>query len=482
MAVYFLRSKHLSRGKGARATRAAAYRAGERIRDERTSEVYDHSARRDVTYKEVVLPSDLIGRADMAWTQDRAILWNAVEHAGLRRNSRLAREFLVLLPHELAPERRAQLVRKFAAELADKYRCAIDVSVHQPRARADRRNCHAHMLATTREVTPDGLDRRTTLELGGRERYLLGIAASTKEQYLSIRKQWAQLTNEALQHAGLTVRVDHRSLKQQGIDREPTPTIPEKVFYAEQRAQAPSAAGDAIRARYLERVTARLEGSDELARVLERQKTEIKERASADFRLREAQPKRIRWSQLTREERNEKRRERYRDRFAIEKLDPAAQAKRREASLAQYHARMRENPESVREAQRRYREAHRAEVNRKQREYRKLHSEELNFKRREIRRARAERENLKQHEYRPSPRTADEAARDWKAYRDSLGPRPTADDSARNWLAFRERQRLSGPTESATSRTREREIERTSPDDEEANRKRQRQRDYDYGL
>jgi hypothetical protein len=54
MAAYFLRSKHLSRGKGARATRAAAYRAGERIHDERTSEVYDHSDRKDVAYKEVV--------------------------------------------------------------------------------------------------------------------------------------------------------------------------------------------------------------------------------------------------------------------------------------------------------------------------------------------------------------------------------------------------------------------------------------------
>jgi hypothetical protein len=76
MAVYFLRCQHLSRAKGARVTRAAAYRAGERIRDERTSEVYNHSDRNDVDYKEVVLPTDVAGRDDMAWSQDRAILWN----------------------------------------------------------------------------------------------------------------------------------------------------------------------------------------------------------------------------------------------------------------------------------------------------------------------------------------------------------------------------------------------------------------------
>ena len=42
MAKYFLYVKVFSRGKGSRVTRAAAYRAGERIRDERTSEVYNY--------------------------------------------------------------------------------------------------------------------------------------------------------------------------------------------------------------------------------------------------------------------------------------------------------------------------------------------------------------------------------------------------------------------------------------------------------
>jgi hypothetical protein len=44
MAKYFLYVKVFSRGKGSRVTRAAAYRAGERIRDERTSEVYNYCA------------------------------------------------------------------------------------------------------------------------------------------------------------------------------------------------------------------------------------------------------------------------------------------------------------------------------------------------------------------------------------------------------------------------------------------------------
>ncbi len=164
MAVYFLRTKHVSRGKGARVTRAAAYRAGERITDERTGEVHNYSNRRDVAYKEVVLPEELAGRDDMAWTQDRSTLWNAAEHAGRRRNSRLARELLVLLPPELSPTQRSTLVRTFAQELANKYRGAVDVCIHEPRPGADSRNHHAHLLMTVREVAPDGLGPRTSLE------------------------------------------------------------------------------------------------------------------------------------------------------------------------------------------------------------------------------------------------------------------------------------------------------------------------------
>ncbi|MHB8474539.1 MAG: phytanoyl-CoA dioxygenase family protein [Gammaproteobacteria bacterium] len=59
MAVYFLQVKIFSRAKGSHATWAAAYRAGERIHDERTSQPYNFSHRQDVVDKEIVLPSQL---------------------------------------------------------------------------------------------------------------------------------------------------------------------------------------------------------------------------------------------------------------------------------------------------------------------------------------------------------------------------------------------------------------------------------------
>lgn len=493
MAAYFLRSKHLSRGKGARVTRAAAYRAGERIHDERTSEVHDWSDRNDVAYKEVTLPTDLEGRHDMAWTQDRATLWNAAEHAGRRCNSRLAREWLVLLPSELTASQRTQLVRTFAKELANKYRCAIDVCVHEPRPGADRRNHHAHLLMTTREVTPDGLGRRTSLELGGRERHRLGIGGSSREEYLSIRERWAQVTNQALHHAGLTARVDHRSFKNQGIDREPTPNIPEKVFYAERRSQTHSAAGNEIRSRHRERLEARHKGGGELTRVLQRQKAALRESALEESKRRESRPKEIRWGALTRDQRNEKRRERYLARRAIEKLDTVGEAKRRETARLSYFARVKENPEALREARRQWRQANAQEINRKQREYRKAHAQEIAQKRHEYRKEYGAVESQKQRERRQKAAqrdlsksaslTADESARRWKEYREKHGPGPTPEDSARNWLAFRERQRQQGPEEFAEPRSPGREREPISPDDDDdADRKPRRQHDHDYEL
>src|SRR5712672_2725514 len=83
MAVYFLNMKTFGRAGGSSAASAAAYRAGERIRDERTGKTYDHSERQDVMHKEIVLPSRFADE-EMAWARDRASLWNAAESAATR--------------------------------------------------------------------------------------------------------------------------------------------------------------------------------------------------------------------------------------------------------------------------------------------------------------------------------------------------------------------------------------------------------------
>ncbi len=258
MAVYFLNIKTFGRAGGSSAASAAAYRAGERIRDERTGRTYDHSERQDVLHKEIVLPSRFADE-DMAWARDRASLWNAAESAETRKNARVAREYLVALPVELSPPQRLELVRGFSQELSDRYGFAVDFAVHGPRdfPGSDARNFHAHLLATTREVQMEGLGAKTTLDMSDRNRRELGLPPAINE-LLHVRERWAAVTNEALQQADQAARIDHRSLEAQGVDREPRPQIPRAAFEMERHGYQ-SVVADRMRQEYESRVQARLE-------------------------------------------------------------------------------------------------------------------------------------------------------------------------------------------------------------------------------
>jgi ATP-dependent exoDNAse (exonuclease V) alpha subunit len=255
MAIFYLQINSISRGAGRSAPAAAAYRAGERIRDERTGVLHNHSRRTDVGHKEILLPSSVRGAAG-TWATDRASLWNAVERAERRHNSRVAREYQVALPAELNAAQRLELARTFARELADRHNVAIDLAVHAPRAAGDSRNHHAHLLATSREITPLGFGAKAGLDMGSVERQRRGLLAGIPE-IKAICERWAVLSNQALAAAGLQVRIDHRSLRAQGIDREPLPRIPLAAIHMERRGLR-SEIAERIRERYRTRVQERL--------------------------------------------------------------------------------------------------------------------------------------------------------------------------------------------------------------------------------
>jgi hypothetical protein len=257
MAIYRLQIESISRSDGHSSVGAAAYRAGERIRDDRTNEVHNHSRRKDVTHSEIMLPSELSSSENMEWARNRSSLWNSVENAESRKNARVAREIQVNLPHELSPERRVALARTFSQEVADHYKVAVDLAVHEPRPSGDPRNHHAHLLMTTRELSAEGLGAKAALELSRHERMRLGLPSSSQE-FTAIRERWATITNEALKEANIEARVDHRSLAEQGIDREPRPHIPFAAYKIERAGQRSDVA-ESIRADYAARVQARLE-------------------------------------------------------------------------------------------------------------------------------------------------------------------------------------------------------------------------------
>ncbi len=131
MSGYFLHVKTFSRGKGSSAPKAAAYRAEERIRDEREGVNHDYTDRTDVAHAEIVLPAQYAGRVDMDWARNRAVLWNAVQRSGKLWNSRLAREVLVHVPLEMTRAQRVALVQRMSHELADRYHVAVDFAIHE---------------------------------------------------------------------------------------------------------------------------------------------------------------------------------------------------------------------------------------------------------------------------------------------------------------------------------------------------------------
>src|SRR5215469_8886711 len=97
MAIFRMQINSIARSAGRRATAAAAYRSGERIRDERSGELHNYSRRRDVAHAEIFLPSQFDG-SSIPWARDREKLWNTAEHAEKRHNARVAREYQVTLP------------------------------------------------------------------------------------------------------------------------------------------------------------------------------------------------------------------------------------------------------------------------------------------------------------------------------------------------------------------------------------------------
>ncbi|NHT75621.1 Ti-type conjugative transfer relaxase TraA [Rhizobiaceae bacterium CRRU44] len=217
MAIYHCSMKPIARSGGRSAVASAAYRAAEKLTNERDGLTHDFRAKQGVEHAEIVFPEGV----DTEWARDRSALWNAAEKAENRKDARVAREFEVALPHELTAEQRIDLTREFAQELANRHGAAVDFAVHRPHSASDVRNHHAHIMMTTRQVTGEGLADKTYIER--ENKWLLSNDLPTSQMQLrDIRQSFEQMTNAHLARAGLDIRVDHRSHAERGLEIEPT--------------------------------------------------------------------------------------------------------------------------------------------------------------------------------------------------------------------------------------------------------------------
>lgn len=243
MAIYRLSANVVKRSAGRSAVATAAYRAGERIDDERTGQNFDYTRKGGVLHTEILAPDNAPD-----WMLDRSKLWNAVEIAEKRKDAQLAREVQLALPHELTPEQRLDLVRGFVREQFVDRGMIADIAIHMPDRDGDQRNFHAHVMLTMRAITGDGFGNKCR-EWNADFARGKGEGGFVREapQLEQWREHWAQHVNQAMERAGHPERVDHRSYEDQGIDLEPEPKIGPHAAEMERRGSA-SDKGDELRA------------------------------------------------------------------------------------------------------------------------------------------------------------------------------------------------------------------------------------------
>lgn len=194
-AIMHMSVSTISRAAGRSAVAAAAYRAGTRLRDTRTGIEHDYGRKRGIVETFIAAPDGC------AWITDRQTLWDAAEAAESRKNSVVAREWLVALPDALDAPQRAELARALAVELVTRFGVAVDVAIHAPSKQGDERNHHAHLLTTTRTAGPDGLGDKTRI---------LDAAKTGGPEIEAMRAWWAGTVNDALAAAKSAARIDHR--------------------------------------------------------------------------------------------------------------------------------------------------------------------------------------------------------------------------------------------------------------------------------
>lgn len=229
MAIYHCTCKIISRGQGRSAVGAAAYRSGEKLYNEYDGIEHDYTKKGGVVYSEIMLCEN----APKEY-QDRQTLWNAVEQIEKSSKAQLVREYEVALPVELSREEQIKLVRDFAKEnFVDNGMC-VDFSIHDK----EDGNPHAHIMLTTRPIEQDnswGVKQKKEyiLDKNGQKQYdkkkqtykcktVKTTNWDSKEFLQRSRESWAEKVNQELEKKSLPQRIDHRSLKEQGVDRVPT--------------------------------------------------------------------------------------------------------------------------------------------------------------------------------------------------------------------------------------------------------------------
>jgi len=203
MAIYHFSAKVISRANGSSAVASAAYRAAERLHDDRLGRDHDFSNKAGVVHSEIMAPQGAPERLN-----DRTTLWNEVEAGEIRKDAQLAREVEFSIPREMNQAQGVALAREFVEKQFVERGMVADMNVHWDMGKDGMPKPHAHVMLSMREVDGEGFGKK--VREWNRTELLEGW-----------REAWANHVNLALAELDIDARIDHRTLEAQGIDLEP---------------------------------------------------------------------------------------------------------------------------------------------------------------------------------------------------------------------------------------------------------------------
>ena len=208
MAIYHLHCDIIGRGGGRSAVAAAAYRSSEKLYSEVTDESFDYQKKTKPLCKLMLVPNNA-----PEFARNRKTFWNEVELKENRCNSQFCRSFDIALPKELSLNYNMEILKKWAGINYVSRGLVADICIHpehkNKKTGKGNDNIHAHILVSVRGVNSNGWEKKKDRESNDRN--------FLKE----VRKSWADICNKKFEELGIDERLDHRTLEEQGIDREP---------------------------------------------------------------------------------------------------------------------------------------------------------------------------------------------------------------------------------------------------------------------
>ena len=240
MAIYSLSVSNVSRAAGSSTLATLSYITAQRARDERLGQTFYGFGRRE----RVEATGTLLPEGAVEDWRDPVALFNALETYEKAANARCGKKMIVALAREWSLETSETVLCEYIEQQLCRRGYAATYAIHTD---AEGNNPHAHVLIANRVIKPNGqwghkqkkayvldengervplIDKVTgeqKTDKRGRKQWKRRTVEShpldEKDVLKDLRKAWADTANRYLDQAN---QIDHRSLREQGVDRLPT--------------------------------------------------------------------------------------------------------------------------------------------------------------------------------------------------------------------------------------------------------------------